>query len=222
MPICAGAGSRPDAPDHGMYKVALTGGIGSGKSSASAIFSELGVPVIDADTLSHALTVPGGEALPAIAATFGAGLIDAGGVLDRAGLRRRVFAEPDARRQLEQILHPRIRARMLTEAEAVSGDYVILAIPLLFETGQHELADRVLVVDLPENKQIERVMARSDLARADVERIMHSQVSRGERLAGADDVIDNSGPPEALRPQVETLHHRYLALASKLSTSNGC
>jgi len=215
MPICAGAGSRPDASDRGMYKVALTGGIGSGKSSASAIFNELGVPVIDADTLSHALTAPGGEALPAIAETFGAELIGAGGVLDRTALRQRVFGDPAARRQLERILHPRIRARMLAAAEAASGDYVILAIPLLFETGQHELADRVLVVDLPENKQIERVMTRSDLARADVERIMHSQVSRGERLAGADDVIDNSGPPEALRPQVETLHHRYLALASQ-------
>ena len=198
-----------------MYKVALTGGIGSGKSSASALFMALGVPVIDADVISHALTAPGGEALPAIAEAFGVDLITADGVLDRAALRRIVFADPVARRRLEAILHPRIRANMLADAEAADGLYVILAIPLLLETGQTNLADRVLVIDLPRPQQIERVIARSGLDAAEVERIMASQVSRSERLAAADDIIDNSGPEEALPPQVEALHRHYLTLASE-------
>jgi dephospho-CoA kinase len=198
-----------------MYKVALTGGIGSGKSSASALFAALGVPIIDADVISHALTAPGGEALPAIAEAFGAELITADGALDRAALRRIVFADPAARRRLEAILHPRIRANMRADAEAAEGPYVILAIPLLLETGQTDLADRVLVIDLPRSQQIERVIARSGLDAAEVERIMASQVSRAERLAAADDIIDNSGPEEALRPQVEALHRRYLTLASE-------
>jgi len=198
-----------------MFKIALTGGIGSGKSSASDVFAELGVPVIDADTLSHALTAPGGEALPDIAAAFGTDLLDADGVLDRAALRRRVFSDGDARRRLEAILHPRIRARMLADAQTAAGPYAILAIPLLFETGQNALADRVLVIDLPEPMQIERVMARSRLSAEEVRRIIASQVPRAERLAGADDIIDNSGPPQALRPQVEALHRRYLELAGK-------
>jgi dephospho-CoA kinase len=198
-----------------MYKVALTGGIGSGKSSASALFAALGVPIIDADVISHALTAPGGEALPAIAEAFGAELITADGALDRAALRRIVFADPAARRRLEAILHPRIRANMRADAEAAEGPYVILAIPLLLETGQTDLADRVLVIDLPRSQQIERVIARSGLDAAEVERIMASQVSRAERLAAADDIIDNSGPEEALWPQVEALHRRYLTLASE-------
>lgn len=198
-----------------MYKVALTGGIGSGKSSASSLFAALGVPVIDADVISHALTAPGGEALPAIAEAFGADLITADGALDRAALRRIVFADPVARRRLEAILHPRIRANILADGEAADGPYVILAIPLLLETGQTNLADRVLVIDLPRPQQIERVIARSGLEAAEVERIMASQVSRSERLAAADDIIDNSGPEEALRPQVEALHRHYLTLASE-------
>ena len=198
-----------------MYKVALTGGIGSGKSSASALFATLGVPVIDADVISHALTAPGGETLPAIAEAFGADLITADGALDRAALRRIVFADPAARRRLEAILHPRIRANMRADAEAADGPYVILAIPLLLETSQTDLADRVLVIDLPRSQQIERVIARSGLDAAEVERIIASQVSRSERLAAADDIIDNSGPEEALRPQVEALHRRYLTLASE-------
>jgi len=197
-----------------MYRVALTGGIGSGKSSASALFAGLGVAVIDADTISHALTAPGGEALPEITAAFGAELLDADGVLDRAALRRRVFGDTAARRRLEGILHPRIRARMFADAEAAGGPYAILAIPLLFETGQTDLAGRVLVVDLPEQQQIERVAARSGLDEEQIRRIMASQASRERRLAGADDVIDNSGPAQALEPQVEQLHRRYLGLAA--------
>lgn len=204
----------PPTPPGRPPRIALTGGIGSGKSSASALFADLGAAVIDADMLSHALTAPGGEALPDIAAAFGAGVIGPDGVLDRAALRARVFADPAARARLEGILHPRIRDRMLTAADAAEAPYVVLAIPLLFETGQQALADRVLVIDCPEAVQIERVMARSGLARSEVERIIASQVSRARRLAGADDVIDNAGAPAALRAQVERLHARYLAVGA--------
>jgi dephospho-CoA kinase len=138
-----------------------------------------------------------------------------GDVLDRAALRRLVFAEPGLRRRLEALLHPRIRARMLQDLAAGGAPYMVLVIPLLFETGQTDLADRVLVVDLPEEEQRRRVQARSGLDRTEIDRILASQVSRAERLAGADDIIDNSGPVAALGPAVAALHRRYLELASR-------
>jgi dephospho-CoA kinase len=146
-------------------------------------------------------------------------LIDSDGRLDRAKLRGLVFNDPKARQRLEHILHPRIRAEMQQQLAQASSAYAILAIPLLFETGQHQVADRVLVIDLPEALQIERVQARSGLDEAQVRRIIASQVERGERLAGADDIIDNRGPTQALEPQVERLHRHYLLLASQHSSA---
>ncbi|MBK5939565.1 dephospho-CoA kinase [Halochromatium roseum] len=195
------------------YRVALTGGIGSGKSTVAEEFASFGVTVSDADAISHRLTAPGGEALPAIAATFGAEMIDATGALDRARMRQQVFADPAARQRLEGILHPLIRTDMLAETEAISGPYALLVIPLLLETGQQSLVDRVLVVDLPEAMQIARVQARSGLEPDQIQRIIASQVSRAERLAAADDRIDNGGDPASLWPQVERLHQAYLKLA---------
>jgi dephospho-CoA kinase len=203
------------------YSVALTGGIGSGKSTVSALFAALGVTVIDADEISHALTAPDGEALPDIAAAFGARLIDAEGRLDRAALRRLVFRDRPARKRLEGILHPRIRALMTEQAVDAVGPYALLSIPLLLETGQDSIADRVLVVDLPPVQQIERVKARSGLDETEIRRIIASQVSRAERLARADDVIDNSGTPEGLAPQVERLHRRYRHLAAAKAHRGG-
>ena len=197
-----------------MFSVALTGGIGSGKSTVSALFAALGAAIIDADAISHTLTAKNGTALPEIAAAFGAGLVDAEGHLDRARLRGMVFSNAADRRRLEAILHPLIRAEMLTRMQESDAPYAILAIPLLFETGQTDLADRVLVIDTPEPLQIQRVQARSGLAPSEIRRIMASQVSRAERLAGADDIIDNSGSAEALAPQVRELHQRYLQLAA--------
>lgn len=195
------------------YRVALTGGIGSGKSTVADAFARLGVTVSDADAVSHALTAPGGIALPAIRAAFGDEIIDTQGALDRTRLRRQVFADAAARQQLEAILHPLIRARMLAEAESADSPYALLVIPLLLETGQQSLADLVLVVDVPERVQIERVKARSGLAAPEIQRIIQCQVSRAERLAAADDVIDNSGPADHLSARVAELHHRYLAKA---------
>ncbi len=195
------------------YRVALTGGIGSGKSTVAERFAALGVAVSDADAIAHQFTAADGEALPAIAAAFGTEMIDANGALDRARLRRRVFADPAARRQLEGILHPLIRARMFEETEAISAPYALLAIPLLFETGQQALVDRVLVVDVPEAVQIARVQSRSGLDPTEIKRIVASQINRAERLAAADDVIDNRAEASRLAPRVAHLHRAYLRRA---------
>jgi len=199
------------------YRVALTGGIGSGKSTVAERFAEHGVRVSDADAISHALTAPGGDALPAIQASFGHGILDDQGRLDRHALRKRVFSDSAERQRLEQILHPMIRARMLAESDDPSSPYALLVIPLLLETGQDSLADRILVVDLPESEQIARVRQRSGLDPGEICRIIAAQVTRGERLAAADDVIDNSGDREALNQAVAELHARYLRLAAASS-----
>jgi dephospho-CoA kinase len=198
------------------FKVGLTGGIGSGKSTVADLFAELGVEVIDADQLAHRLTAPGGEAIEPIRAMFGPEYIEPLGALDRARMRDRIFSDAAAKQALESILHPMIRAETDRRAAQASSEYVILMIPLLVETGDpHARCDRVLVVDCPESLQIERVMARSKLARDAVEAIMAAQVSRAERLSRADDVIDNGGTLESLRPQIEKLHASYRVLARK-------
>lgn len=197
-----------------MLVVALTGGVGSGKSSVAARLAELAVPVIDADAISHTLTAPGSPVLNRIAEAFGARLIDADGRLDRAALRALVFSDPAARARLEAILHPRIIAEMRRRLARLSAPYAVLDIPLLFETGQTDLADRILVVDLPVAEQIRRVHHRSGLDVAEIRRIIDSQTPRSRRLAGADDIIDNSGAPQALTERVDRLHHSYLELAA--------
>jgi dephospho-CoA kinase len=199
----------------GHFTVGLTGGIGSGKSSVARAFEARGVGVIDADALAHALTRPGGAAMPAIRAAFGDDYADANGALDRAKMRALVFADPGAKTRLETILHPMIRAETLRLAAAAPGPYVILMIPLLVESGvARSRCDRVLVVDCPEEEQVRRVMARSGLAAAEVRAIMATQASRAERLSAADDVLDNGGDPAAIEPQVQRLHAQYVALAS--------
>lgn len=198
------------------FKVGLTGGIGSGKSTVARQFENRGVTVIDADALAHQLTAPGGAAIAPIRAAFGDDAIDARGALDRARMRALVFNDADAKRRLESILHPMIRAESERLAAAATAPYLIHMIPLLVESGEpHARFARVLVVDCPEEIQIARVMARNGLARAEVEAIMATQATRAQRLAQADDVIDNSGDESVLEPQVERLHRLYLELSGQ-------
>ncbi len=202
-----------------MFTVGLTGGIGSGKSTVADLFAALGVPVIDTDAIARELTRPGGEALDAIRAAFGGTVMAAGDTLDRAALRHRVFSDAEARHQLEAILHPRIRQIVTRTLATLAAPYALVVIPLLVETGGYrDVLNRVLVVDCPEDVQIARVMARSGLARGEVEAILAAQAGRAARLAAADDVILNTASPEALRTQVAALHRHYLALSPATSS----
>ncbi len=198
-----------------MFTIGLTGGIGSGKSAAAERFAELGVPVIDTDVIAHELTRPGSRALDVIRASFGEAVIAADGSLDRPVLRRRVFVDPAARRQLEAILHPLILHEVKARLASLSGPYAVAVIPLLVETGAYDaLVDRIAVVDCPEELQIARTIARSGLTPDEVGAILAAQAARPARLAVADDVIVNTGSLAALRDQVDALHQRYLTLAA--------
>lgn len=209
------------APDSRSHRprlvVGLTGGIGSGKSAVSEHFARLGVPVIDADAVARDVVAPGRAALSEIVDAFGPDLLTPEGILDRRRLRERVFREPRERRRLEAILHPRIRDEMLRRLRAVEAPYCVLCIPLLLETDQRDLVDRVLVVDTSPQHQIERTQARDGSPRETIERIMRSQLGREERLAAADDVIENDGTLEQLRTRVEALHERYLSMVESES-----
>ncbi|GHU09998.1 dephospho-CoA kinase [Betaproteobacteria bacterium] len=196
-------------------KVGLTGGIGSGKSTVARAFVALGAGLVDTDKIAHRLTAIGGEALPLLTETFGAEILAADGSLNRALMRQKVFADTAARRRLENILHPLIRAHAFAEIAASRAPWWLIDIPLLAAVGRESYAlDRVLVVDCPEHLQIERVMARSGLAEAEVVAMMSAQSSRAKRLAIADDVIDNSGSLADLQRQIAALHPRYLKMAS--------
>lgn len=198
-----------------MYRVGLTGGIGSGKSTVAELFAALGVPVIDTDVIARQLTEPGGAALEAIRIAFGETVIQEDGTLDRTGLRRRVFANAAARHQLEAILHPLIRQGVDHMLARLTAPYALIVIPLLVETGGYrDILNRVLVVDCPEAMQIARAMARSGLEPGEVQAIIAAQAGRAERLAVADDIIVNTATLEALRAEVAALHQRYLALAA--------
>ncbi|MGY8625678.1 dephospho-CoA kinase [Chromobacterium violaceum] len=192
--------------------VGLTGGIGSGKSAAADRFAELGVPVIDTDSIAHQLTGPGGAAMTEIVHVFGPGVVAGDGSLDRAAMRARVFAAPEERKRLEVILHPAIHAESVRRLQAAVGDYAVLVVPLLFESDRYApLLARALVVDCSEEVQVERVMRRSKLSADAVRAIMAAQLPRSERLRRADDVIDNSGGLAELRLQVDAKHSYYLA-----------
>jgi len=197
-----------------MFSVALTGGVASGKSEVARRFAARGVALIDADRIARELVEPGEPALEEIAQRFGAGMIDASGRLDRRALRERVFADPDERRALEGILHPRVRCTIRERAASAPGPYVVLDIPLLTESrGEYTWVDRVLVVDVPRTTQIARLIARDGVDEKLAESMLAVQATREQRLEIADDVIDNSGPLDALDRAVDALHARYLALA---------
>ena len=197
------------------YIVGLTGGIGSGKSAAAQAFADLGTAVVDTDAIAHELTAPGGAAITPIRAAFGADYITAEGALARARMRALVFADAASKRALEAILHPLIRECSSARVLAARSPYVILMVPLLVESGDYRRrCQRILVVDCPEDLQVERVVARSGLAAEQVRAIMATQATRAARLAAADDVIDNSGDQAQLHREVEALHRRYLLLAA--------
>lgn len=194
--------------------VGLTGGIGSGKTSVSHLFAELGAGVVDTDEISHRLTAPNGAAMAAIRRAFGDEFVTANGALDRAAMRALIFTDSTARTRLEAILHPMIRALALKAVAQSDAPYVILVVPLLLETGSYrKVVQRVLVVDCDERLQIARTMQRAALTEEQVRAIMTSQLSRTERLAAADDIIDNNDGLDDLRQQVKALHQAYLALA---------
>jgi dephospho-CoA kinase len=195
--------------------IGLTGGIGSGKSTVADAFAALGAGVVDTDQIAHRLTAPNGTAMPAILAEFGPSVADSTGAMDRSVMREIVFSDPLARKRLEAILHPMIGAESTRALEAVDGPYRIVVVPLLVE-GRHwrSRVDRVLVVDCPRALQIERVIQRSGLALEQIEAILDAQATREERLAQADDVIDNSGLPAELPGQIQALHATYCQLRS--------
>ncbi len=197
-----------------MLVVALTGGIGCGKSSVSRRFEALGAPVIDADVIAREQVLPGSPALDEIRTLFGPRVIQQDGSLDRAVLRTVVFNAPEKRQQLEQILHPRIRREMELRLQSLNAPYAILVIPLLLETGQNELADRILVVDCTEAQQITRVALRDGLKETQIRQMLAAQVDRATRLGAADDVIENSGNLEELNESTDRLHEFYLRLAA--------
>ena len=197
-----------------MLKIALTGGIGSGKSTVAERFAGHGVPVIDADLIARTLVQPDQPAYREIVAVFGSSIVTPEGRLDRGRLRAIVFSDPAGRRRLESILHPRVYATMERQAADLNASYGLLVIPLLVETGQLKLADRILVVDLPEVEQIRRVCRRDGLSEAEVRSILQAQADRAARLAVADDVIDNSRDLAFLLAQADQFHRMYLKLAS--------
>jgi len=195
--------------------VGLTGGIASGKSLVGAMFVKLGASLIDTDVVAREVVAHGEPGLAAVSAEFGPGVLLPSGELNRPALRSLAFADDAKRRQLEAILHPLIRSRTRAKLADLEAPYALVAVPLLVETSFGELVDRVLVVDSPEAAQLERLVRRDAIPRAEAQAMVRAQVDRATRLRAAHDVIDNSGTPEATRRQVELLHRRYLELAAQ-------
>jgi dephospho-CoA kinase len=196
-----------------MLRIGLTGGIASGKSTVAEHFAARGVTVLDTDVIAREVVVPGSHALAALVAHQGGGILDDQGRLDRAELRRRIFADAETRRDVESILHPEILRELERQSAAAPGPYQVCVIPLLVEAGLEHVVDRVLVVDCPEEVQVRRLMARDGTTRPEALRILDTQASRERRLAAADDVIDNGGATADLPARVAELDRRYRELA---------
>lgn len=207
--------SPNETPGKTSYKVGLTGGIGSGKSTAARHFSKLGVPVIDADIIARELVEPGQSALAEIVATFGGEILNVQGGLDRSRLRRLVFTNEELKTRLEAILHPRILQEMKRQATQLTAPYCVLVIPLLVEITQEDIVDRTLVIDVTDTIQRQRVKARDRLSDTEIDAILQIQSRRAARLAAADDIIINDTDLATLQHQVEHYHQKYLFLASQ-------
>lgn len=197
-----------------MLKIGLTGGIGSGKSTVANHFSALGVPVIDADQVTRTLCLPGQPVLQEIVAAFGTAILDTHGQLKRAILRERIFSDVTARRTLEAIIHPCVRAEIFNQMQQLNAHYVVLVIPLLLESGQNYLVDRILVVDCNDELRIPRIMQRDKVSYAQIEAIFSAQITHDTRLAAAHDIIINNFDFDNLYLQVNALHQRYLQMES--------
>lgn len=192
-----------------VLKIGLTGGIGSGKSTACKIFSELGIPIIDADIIAHETVQTGRPALQSIINEFGEDIVTANGNLDRKKLRDKIFKNETTRRKLEDILHPLVYREIINETKNIYSKYCIISIPLLLETNSKKIIDRILIIDLPEELQISRASIRDNTNRHDIEAIIRSQISRKNRLTAADDIINNEGNVNNLRKQICDLHTLY-------------
>lgn len=200
------------SPVSSPWILGLTGGIGSGKSAAAQCFIDLGVHLVDADNAARWVVEPGRPALAQIAEHFGAGVLQADGTLNRSALRELIFKDPQQRVWLEGLLHPLIREEIRQYLARAKSAYAILVSPLLLETSQHQMVQRVLVIDVPESVQIERTVLRDRTNEEQVRAILKAQASREERLSRADDVILNDRDPAWLKSEVERLHHFYLTL----------
>lgn len=199
-----------------MLRIGLTGGIGSGKSAATLLFSARGAPVIDTDEIAHALVEPGQPAYDEIVKSFGEDILDGNHRINRDRLRERVFENATERKRLEAILHPRIREVVRAKIADLESPYCIVVVPLLIESGFDDLVDRVLVVDASENLQIQRTVTRSGLSEPEIRKIMSAQATRAQRLQREDDVIENNADRKQLEKEVERLHHWYLSLATTI------
>ena len=197
-----------------MLTIGLTGGIGSGKSEVADMFKALGVFVIDADVIAHQAVQPGTDALAEIVDAFGQTVLTVDGTLDRARLAKIVFDSPELRKKLESIIHPRVREQIRVQKEAHDDEpYILVVIPLLLESGQRDLVDRVLVADAAESTRINRVKARDGRSEQQIRSIMQNQADDAQRSAAADDSIDNNGSLDELRQQVDALHRTYSRMA---------
>ena len=197
-----------------MLKIALTGGIGSGKTTVTDYFRKLGVPVIDADETSHDVTQAGEPAVQKISDAFGDSVLDCDGNLDRTALRNIVFGDPESRKLLESILHPEIRRRMNETASRTQSLYCLFSIPLLIETDQHTSYDRILVVEASEDRRRSWIQARSNLTQNEITAILSAQVSDEQRRHAADDLLINDGGIDDLYARIDRLHQTYLALST--------
>ena len=197
-----------------MFRVGLTGGIASGKTTVASLFAERGATVLDTDVIAREVVEPGRPALAGLVNLLGGGILDRDGRLARAELRRLLFADAVTRREVEAILHPAILAELELQARRAPGPYQVFVIPLLVESGLGRIVNRVLVVDCPEEEQVRRLMARDGASREDALRMLQTQASREERLAAADDVIDNGGPAAGLPARVAELDRKYREMAA--------
>ncbi|MFT2092376.1 dephospho-CoA kinase [Paraglaciecola sp. 2405UD69-4] len=195
------------------YVIGVSGGIGSGKTTVTDCFKQFDIDVIDADVVARQVVEPGTQGLQAITEKFGPQILDKQGELNRSQLRQLIFSNAEHKNWLNNLLHPAIRTEMAKQIQDAKSSYCLLSVPLLIENKLYEMVDRVLIVDVSESQQLARTILRDKSNTEQIQAIMKSQATREQRLAFADDVIDNNGPTENLQQQVSLLHHRYLDLA---------